>query len=88
MALLLERARRTRARISAMGTPFSAKDVLKQRGYKWTGEDRLPHKAWQTDVLPEELDAELAFLSNDVYRGRGEPHVSRITAYNRFSNRV
>lgn len=87
MSLLLERARRTRIRISALGTPYEAKDLLKERGYRWTGQDRLPHKAWQIDMLTEEADAEIAYLRDEVYRGRGQPLCSRVTAFERFSNR-
>ncbi len=88
MSLLIERARRTRIRISAVATPFECKDVLKQRGYRWTGEEREPHKAWQMDVLPEDADAEISFLRDHVYRGRREPLHSRVTAFERFSSRA
>ena len=88
MSLLIERARRTRVRISAVSTPFEMKDVLKQRDYRWTGEDRLPHKSWQKDVLPEEAEAEVAFLEATVYRGRREPVLGKVSAYERFSDRV
>lgn len=88
MALLIERARRARIRISAVGTPFESKDELKRRGYRWTGEEREPHKAWQMDVLPEHAEAEMAFLRDSIYRGRREPVHSRVTAYERFSNRA
>lgn len=88
MSLLIERARRTRIRISAVATPFEAKDTLKQRGYRWTGDEREPRKAWQRDVLPEEADAEISFLRDQIYRGRREPLHSRVTAFERFSSRA
>lgn len=88
MSLLIERARRTRIRISAVGTPFESKDVLKQRGYRWTGEEREPRKAWQMDVLPEQADAEMAFLREHVYRNRRDALHSRVTAFERFSSRA
>ena len=88
MSLLIERARRTRIRISAVGTPFESKDVLKQRGYRWTGDEREPRKAWQMDVLPEDADAEITFLRDQIYRGRRDPVHSRVTAFERFSSRA
>ncbi|MFZ3481673.1 3'-5' exonuclease [Sphingomonas sp. 3-13AW] len=88
MSLLLERARRTQIRISAVGAPFEAKDLLKQRGYRWTGQEREPQKAWQMDVLREEAEAELTFLRNEVYRGRRDPLCSRVSAFSRYSTRV
>lgn len=88
MSLLIERARRTRIKISAVGAPFESKDVLKQRGYRWTGEDRLPNKAWQKDVLPEDAAAEMTFLHEQIYRGRRDALHSRVTAFERFSDRA
>jgi DNA polymerase-3 subunit epsilon len=88
MSLLLERARRTRIRISAVGAPFESKDALKRRGYRWTGDEREPRKTWQTEVLPEDAEEELAYLREEVYRGRREAVHSKVTAYERFSARA
>jgi DNA polymerase-3 subunit epsilon len=88
MSLLLERARRTRIRISAVATPYESKDVLKQRGYRWTGEEREPRKAWQKDVLPEEAEAEMTYLRDEIYRGRRDAHHAKVTAFERFSDRA
>jgi DNA polymerase III subunit epsilon len=70
MKLLLESARKETVRISAVGAPFSAKDVLKERGYRWnSGEDSDP-KAWWCEVPAAEKEAELEWLKEYGYDGR------------------
>ena len=88
LSLLLERARRTRIKISAVATPFEFKDVLKQRGYRWTGEEREPKRSWQIEKLPEEAEAEIQYLRDHIYRGQREPLWSRVSAFERFSVRA
>lgn len=41
LAQILQYARESRYRVLAVGTPFEAKDELKQRGYNWDGERRV-----------------------------------------------
>jgi DNA polymerase III subunit epsilon len=83
--LLRASARRTTVRLWADRAPFEQKDLLKARGYRWNGEARL----WWTDVDEEELEAELAYLEREVYRGRmGRLPQQRIDARQRWSRRV
>ena len=64
---LLESARAPSHRIWAIGSPFESKDVLKARGYRWEGEKRV----WYRDVEAVEREAELAWLKEAVYGGKG-----------------
>jgi DNA polymerase III subunit epsilon len=60
LALLLDRARRPQYRIWAIDAPFTLKDVLKQRGYRWNdGADGRP-RSWYMDV--DASDTELEYL--------------------------
>lgn len=49
--------------INATGAPFEAKDLLKQRGYRWDGEDRI----WRISVNESALQEELDWLRASVY---------------------
>jgi DNA polymerase III subunit epsilon len=56
-----ERGARTTWRFDAVGAPFEKKELLRDRGYRWDG----AKKVWWREV--EDHDAELAWLTNEVY---------------------
>lgn len=85
---LLERARQPTWRVWAENSPFDLKDVLKARGYRWNGEGTGAPKAWFIDVAHDGREAELAFLRSEIYRGEVDLLTRRVTAYDRFSDRV
>ena len=88
LAHLLERARRPCWRVWAEGAPFEQKDVLKGRGYRWSGgEDGRP-RAWWIDLAEEALQAEISFLQEHVYGGPVDPLRRRVSAYDRYSERA
>ena len=88
LAHLLERARLPSFRLWAEGAPFEHKDTLKGRGYRWSdGEDGKP-RAWWVDLAEPALEAESAFLRQHVYGYEVEPLQRRISAYDRYSERV
>lgn len=70
LRLLLESARKRSARIWALGAPFESKDLLKGRGYRWSGGEEGRPKAWHTEVAFDEQEAEFAWLRQQVYGGR------------------
>lgn len=88
LAHLLARARLPTWRIWAEGSPFEFKDQLKSRGYRWNGEENGRPRAWYIDVTDEQREAELAFLKKEIYQRDIDLKPSRITAYERFSERV
>ncbi len=89
LALLLQSARRKSVRLWAEQAPIESKDALKTRRYRWNpGSDGRP-KAWYRELGREELEAELAWLSSNVYGGtlprlRQDP----LDARSRYSDRV
>ena len=85
---LLKRARMPTWRIWAEGSPFEFKDQLKSRGYRWNGDENGRPRAWYIDVADEQREAELAFLKREIYQRDIDLRPSRITAYERFSERV
>ena len=83
---LLATAQTTSYRVQATGSPFSSKDVLRARGYRWDAE----RKVWYTQVgNPAALDAECAWLKTEVYSGSSARiYIERQTALERFSSRA
>ena len=64
---LLDNARRTDVRLWAEGAPFTMKDVLKKRGYRWSPGEEGKRKAWYFDLPEDKLDEEMRFLNESVY---------------------
>lgn len=85
---LIDTARRPTHRIWATNSPFDMKDRLKARGYRWNGGDDGRLKAWWTDVLDAALEDELQFLRKEIYQREADIPVKRMTAFDRFSDRV
>jgi DNA polymerase-3 subunit epsilon len=88
LAQLLKQARTPTWRIWAENSPFDLKDALKARGYRWNGEAIGGPRAWYIDVLDADREAELAFLKAEIYQVEIDLLTRRITAYDRFSERV
>ena len=86
LARLLAAAQATSYRVQATGSPFSSKDALRARGYRWDAE----RKVWHTQVgNPAALEAECEWLKKDVYGGRSARiDIERQTALERFSSRA
>jgi DNA polymerase-3 subunit epsilon len=85
---LLETARAPTWRIAAERAPFDLKDKLKARGYRWNGEEAQGPKAWSIDVPDTNRDAELIYLVQEIYGYDPGLTPRRITAFERFSDRV
>lgn len=88
LASLLARARQTTWRIWAANSPFELKDTLKARGYRWNGDDNGRPRAWYADVPDAQKDAELEYLWREIYKRKIELDVTKITAVDRYSDRV
>jgi DNA polymerase-3 subunit epsilon len=85
---MLEAARKPTWRIWAERSPFDFKDRLKARGYRWNGEEGPTPKAWYIDIDEAQRDAELDYLHKEIYGGEVHLATRRITAFERFSDRV
>lgn len=88
MSQLLDQARRPGWRIWAENSPFDLKDALKARGYRWNGDSNSSPRAWYIDVEEQAREAELAFLRGEIYKREISLREHKITAYNRFSDRL
>ncbi len=85
MQILLQNAQLTEIRVSALGSPFDSKDVLKVRNYRWNGD----RKVWAKNILQQSVECEVAWLRESVYAGNSfSLEFEKMTAMNRFSNRA
>jgi DNA polymerase III subunit epsilon len=67
LSQLMLAASRPSFKLRATGSPFESKDLLKGRGYRWDAEA----KVWFCTLPDQErLDAELAWLKDEVYGRR------------------
>jgi DNA polymerase-3 subunit epsilon len=87
-SMLMDRARRKTFRIWAEGAPYSLKDALKRKGYRWNdGTDGRP-RSWHIDTSEDKRDAELIYLRKEIYQRDVDIECRAITALERFSNRA
>lgn len=85
---MLDRYQAKEFRIWATDTPFSVKDVLKERGYYWGDGTNGKEKAWFCTVPEAELANELAWLKANAYGGKAASVVvDTMDAFSRFSTR-
>ena len=83
---LLSTVGRVEERIWALNAPFDKKEVLKERGYRWSNDNP---KCWWTSVSREDGRAERRWLLKNVYNAKGANlRVDVIDSTARFSNRL
>ena len=85
MQCLLESSRRPTVMLRTVDSPFDTKELLKARGYQWDPGTADRPKAWTKEVPADIADAELAWLREAVYRGKGEPQSKKLTARTRYA---
>ena len=84
MQTLLQNARLADIKVSALGSPFESKDVLKERNYRWNADK----KVWAKDIPQTSIDDEVTWLGEAVYSGKSfKLEFEKMTAMNRFSSR-
>ncbi|APW40758.1 DNA polymerase III subunit epsilon [Rhodoferax koreense] len=85
LARLLASAPTLRYRLQATGAPFEAKDLLKDRGYRWDAAQKVWHTRLDDAAL---LEAEAAWLKEQVYGQRAaRVQVETLDALVRYSGR-
>jgi DNA polymerase-3 subunit epsilon len=88
LSALIEEAEKVTTRIWAEKAPYSKKESLKARGYRWSNGEHGTPRAWYVDLPMKEADAEMGFLFEEVF-GREVPlPVAVLDASCRFSNRA
>lgn len=88
LSVLLDSARRPRWRLRAVRAPFTFRERLKLRDYRWEAANGSAPGAWCTEIEESSLEAEREFLRVEVYRRQTQPIDARLlTAYDRDSVR-
>ncbi|MEO1576444.1 MAG: 3'-5' exonuclease [Pseudomonadota bacterium] len=87
-AHLLRNARGKEQRIYAERSPFETKDALRLRGYRWNNGDNGRPKSWYIDVADADVDAELAWLHENIFKRPVDLPMTPINPFNRFSTRI
>jgi len=78
---LLDHAGRPSWIVEAKDAPFSAKDVLKQRGYRWDSDRRI----WVATVPDGAVRDEVEWATLMLYGGRREPDFRRVDWHQRYA---
>jgi DNA polymerase-3 subunit epsilon len=78
---LLANASRPTWLVEAVGAPFSAKSLLRMRGYRWNAEARL----WSREVGQEAFDAEIEWATLEIYGGMSKPRFRQMTWEQRYA---
>ncbi len=74
-----------RVHIAAVGSRFDTKDVLRERGYKWTGDNGAPPKTWCKEILQADLEAEQQWMQQHVYGTHpGQPTIEKVDLRRRY----
>lgn len=73
--------------IWATNAPFSSRDQLKNRGYRWNDGNNGKPKAWHIEVNESQKVEELNFLEQNIYQNKRKTEIEEISSLNRFSTR-
>jgi DNA polymerase-3 subunit epsilon len=84
---LLKNAQKESYIIWAFNAPFSSREILKKRGYRWNDGNNGKLKSWYIEVIDEIKEKELNFLEQNIYQSKTEIKIDRINSFNRFSDR-
>jgi DNA polymerase-3 subunit epsilon len=64
------------------------KDQLKARGYRWNSDEAAGPKTWSISLPETDRQAELAWLAQAIYGDDPGLTPRRVTAFERFSDRI
>jgi DNA polymerase-3 subunit epsilon len=88
LELLLATARKQCWRIFAVDAPYDARESLRQRGYRWNATPEFGPKSWWIDLEMKQVEHELQFLEEEIFRRPLSLPLEEITAHNRYSVRM
>ncbi len=71
----------------ATNAPYAHKDLLKERGYRWSTHTVNNYKAWAIELPEDRVEEEICFLRTKIYNGSSiKIPIEIFDAYERFSN--
>lgn len=87
LGTVLAEARKTCWRIFAVEAPYGAREILRQRGYRWNATPEFGPRSWWIDLERVRVEPELQFLQDEIFRHTVDLPMQEITAYDRYSSR-
>jgi len=88
LATVLAEARKVCWRIFAVEAPYDAREVLRQRGYRWNAAPEFGPRSWWIDLERMRVEPELQFLEDKIFQRPLALPMQEITAYDRYSMRT
>ena len=72
--------------IKAIDAPYNKRTILRRNGYRWRPADQINGKIWWIET--HNFEKELEWLKEEIYNREINIPVKKITALNRYSNRI
>ena len=85
-SVLREYATKPNYLIKAIDAPYDKRTILRRNGYRWRPADQLNGKVWWTEK--ENYEEEINWLNKEIYKREINIPIKRITALNRYSDRI
>lgn len=84
---VLAAARKACWRIFAVEAPYDAREILRQRGYRWNTTQDFGPRSWWIDLERMRVEPELQFLEDEIFQRPLDLPMQEVTAYDRYSMR-
>lgn len=87
--VLLENSTESITKLYAVNSPFDRKDLLKQRGYRWSDGSNGTPKSWWISIPESKEQDEFSYLATEIYPGgrTDSVEIRRVSPIDRFSCR-
>lgn len=87
--VLLENSSESITKLYAVNSPFDRKDLLKQRGYRWSDGSNGTPKSWWISIPESREQEEFSYLATEIYPGgrTDSVEIRRVSPIDRFSVR-
>lgn len=85
-SVLREYATKPNYLIKAIDAPYDKRTILRRNGYRWRPADQLNGKVWWTEK--ENYEEEINWLNKEIYKREINIPIKKITALNRYSDRI
>ena len=72
--------------IKAIDAPYDKRTLLRRKGYRWRPADQLNGKVWWTET--DDYIEEINWLNKEIYKRKINIPIKKITALNRYSDRI
>jgi DNA polymerase-3 subunit epsilon len=87
--VLLENSADSITKLYAVNSPFDRKELLKQRGYRWSDGSNGTPKSWWISIPESREQEEFSYLATEIYPGgrTDSVEIRRVSPLDRFSVR-